>query len=164
MVSLLFVQQQHRAIVATRWSSTASVLSFVCTTRSQKSGEQNLDGDVMSEQESVSLCHCLQEVAVSSRQAHSQGFETTGEGEKFEVLSSTGFATRELRKDSLESTGVKEILELKQFASDFLSLYCRLLSSEVSATINRLDITHKFKSIILTQLKKDEEKKLQSIV
>ncbi|XP_019189922.1 PREDICTED: helicase and polymerase-containing protein TEBICHI isoform X2 [Ipomoea nil] len=64
------------------------------------------------------------EVAVSSRQAHSQGFETTGEGEKFEVLSDTGFAARELPKDSLESTGVQENLELKQFASDFLSLYC----------------------------------------
>lgn len=66
-----------------------------------------------------------QEVAVSSRQAQSQGFETTCEGGKFEVLSNTGIAARELPKDSTESTGVQENLELKQFASDFLSLYCR---------------------------------------
>nr|GME09536.1 helicase and polymerase-containing protein TEBICHI isoform X1 [Ipomoea batatas] len=72
------------------------------------------------------------EVAVSSRQAHSQGFETTGEGQKFEVLSNTGFAARELPKDSLESTGVQENLELKQFASDFLSLYCRLAEPQIS--------------------------------
>nr|GMD90437.1 helicase and polymerase-containing protein TEBICHI isoform X1 [Ipomoea batatas] len=87
--------------------------SLLRTTRGQKSGKQNLDGNVMSEQESGK--HILKVLKLLE----------TGEGEKFEVLSSTGFAARELRKDSLESTGVKEMLELKQFASDFLSLYCR---------------------------------------